>query len=153
MHPSHMHVFDETVHLSNSWLIELMQRLGTDDQHLAYRALRATLHALRDQMTAPAAARLAAQLPTMIRGVFFESWRPGGRRRLEGDFLGQVAKEIGDPHIEPAVAARAVVALMTKNMSMGEVGRVIGALAPEIRAIWMSEETVLSPPAPRPARL
>lgn len=155
MQASPIHVFDETVHLSNGWLTELMQRLATEEPHLAYRALRATLHALRDQMTAVAAARFAAQLPTLLRGVFFEGWRPRGRGRLvAGDFLGQVAKEIGDPAVDAAVVARAVVALMAERMSMGEVGRVIGGLPPEIRAIWVHEETVLSPPASaRPVRL
>lgn len=151
MHPSHMHVFDETVHLSNAWLIELMQRLGIEDQHVAYRALRATLHALRDQMTPAAAARFAAQLPILLRGVFFEGWRPRGRQRVvEGDFLGQLAQEIGDPTVDATTVARAVMALMAQKLSMGEVGRVVGRLPPELREIWVHEEIVLTPPAPMP---
>ena len=44
--------FDETVQLSNQWLNELMRAVDWDDKHRAYRLLRATLHALRDRLTA-----------------------------------------------------------------------------------------------------
>jgi uncharacterized protein (DUF2267 family) len=33
--------FDRSVHKSNEWLKELMERLGTDDRRYAYRVLRA----------------------------------------------------------------------------------------------------------------
>ena len=39
--------FDRTLQLTNLWLKDLTMRLGTEDRHLAYLALRTTLHALR----------------------------------------------------------------------------------------------------------
>ena len=36
----------------------------------AYRVLRAVLHALRDRVTVDVAAKFAAQLPTLLRGVY-----------------------------------------------------------------------------------
>jgi uncharacterized protein (DUF2267 family) len=44
-------VFDTTLHKTNAWLSELMQGAHLADRHAAYRALRATLHALRDRLT------------------------------------------------------------------------------------------------------
>ena len=46
--------FDETVHLSNLWLNELMAAVEWDDKPRAYRLLRTTLHALRDRLSANA---------------------------------------------------------------------------------------------------
>jgi uncharacterized protein (DUF2267 family) len=50
-------------------LSEVDEELGGEDRECAYRALRAVLHALRDRLTVDVSAKLAAQLPTLIRGV------------------------------------------------------------------------------------
>ena len=34
------------------------------------------LHTLRDRLTVDVAAKLAAQLPTLIRGIYYEDWDP-----------------------------------------------------------------------------
>ena len=38
-------VFGTTVHETNFWLKDVMERIGTDDRHSAYSTLRAVLHA------------------------------------------------------------------------------------------------------------
>jgi uncharacterized protein (DUF2267 family) len=35
-------VFDSTVQSTNLWLKDIMERIKTDDRHLAYQVLRAT---------------------------------------------------------------------------------------------------------------
>ena len=62
-------VFDTTVQETNLWLKAIMEGLHTDDRHLAYVALRATLHALRDRIGPENAVHLAAQLPMLVRGL------------------------------------------------------------------------------------
>src|SRR5919204_6184474 len=71
-------VFDKTLQTTNIWLNEIMDDLGPD-RKIAYRALRAVLHALRDRLTVDEAAQLGAQLPLMIRGLFFDMWHPAGK--------------------------------------------------------------------------
>jgi uncharacterized protein (DUF2267 family) len=61
-------VFDATVHKTNEWLNDVMDALSSRDQHQAYAAMRATLHALRDRLTVEEVAQLGAQLPMLIRG-------------------------------------------------------------------------------------
>ena len=68
-------VFDTTVQETNLWLKAVMDGLHTDDRHLAYLALRATLHALRDRLGPENAVHLAAQLPMLVRGLYYEGWR------------------------------------------------------------------------------
>ena len=65
-------VFDRTVQAANLWLKELMDALGWDDRHKAYQGLRTTLHALRDRLTLEEMAQLGAQVPLLIRGVYYE---------------------------------------------------------------------------------
>src|ERR687886_176925 len=60
-----LEVFDRTVQETNIWLGEIAEDLGPDRQ-VAYRVLRAVLHALRDRLTVEQAAHLSAQLPRML---------------------------------------------------------------------------------------
>jgi uncharacterized protein (DUF2267 family) len=38
--------------------------------------LRATLHALRDRLIIDEVAQLSAQLPMLIRGLYYKGWDP-----------------------------------------------------------------------------
>jgi len=133
--------FDETLHLSNIWLNELMEQLDWDDKRRAYRALRAVLHALRDRLTAHEAVHLGAQLPMLIRGLYYENWHmkdfaPG--ERTKSAFLQHVAAELRDPTMDSEQSTRQVFALLAHKISPGEVEDVKKMLPPEIRALWPS---------------
>jgi uncharacterized protein (DUF2267 family) len=136
--------FDSTYRTTSAWLRELMHELGWDDPRRAYAALRAVLHALRDRLTVAEAADLAAQLPMLIRGLFFEGWRPNevpvkGRRRE--DFLAHVAAAFrDDPGVYPEAVAGAVFQVLRRHVSAGEVGAVKGLLPAEIRSLWPEGE-------------
>src|SRR5512145_259188 len=72
---AHVEVIDRSVEKANIWLKELAAELG-DDRTAAYRALRAVLHALRDRLTVDEAAQLAAQLPLLVSGIYYDGWDP-----------------------------------------------------------------------------
>ena len=55
---------------------EFAAEFGTEDRQFAYRVTRAWLHALRDRLPVPVAANFAAQLPEVLRGVFYGGWSP-----------------------------------------------------------------------------
>jgi uncharacterized protein (DUF2267 family) len=65
-----LEVFDKTVHTTNAWLKEIMEATGLDRRR-AYRALAAVLHALRDRLTVDEVAQLGAQLPILVRGLYY----------------------------------------------------------------------------------
>src|SRR5659263_201271 len=80
------------------WLNDLAEQLGTDDHRQAYRVLRAYLHALRDRLPVDEAAQLAAQLPELIRGIYYEGWNPSSttvRYRDLADFLDRISADAG----------------------------------------------------------
>ena len=66
--------FDKTIQETNLWLKDIMERLNTNDRHHAYSTLRAVLHTLRDRIGPESAAHLGAQLPMLLRGLFYEGW-------------------------------------------------------------------------------
>lgn len=135
--------FDETVHTTNSWLKELMEELGWDDRGRAYSALRATLHALRDRLPADAAAHLAAQLPMLVRGFYYEGWRPLGsraRERTKREFVERIERAFqNDPNVDPERVVRAVFRLLARHISEGEIKDIRGNLPEGIRSLWRAE--------------
>src|ERR1035438_1312523 len=69
-------IIEHSVEKAHIWLKEVAAEMGDEDRQSAYRALRAVLHTLRDRLTVDVAVKLAAQLPTLIRGIYYEDWDP-----------------------------------------------------------------------------
>jgi uncharacterized protein (DUF2267 family) len=70
--------FDTTVDKTNHVLKEIEQAYGwtKEQRNRSYEALRAVLHAVRDRLPVDEAAHLAAQLPMLVRGIYYEGWDP-----------------------------------------------------------------------------
>ena len=62
--------------VAHKWVGTVAAEFDTDDFEFVYGVLRAWLHTLRDRLTVEAAAHFSAQLPDLIRGVFFAGWDP-----------------------------------------------------------------------------
>lgn len=125
-------IFDRSIQETNVWLKAIMRELETDDRHFACTALRATLHALRDRIGPENAVHLGAQLPTLIRGLYYEGWHMAGtptKERDKADFLEHVAWTFaGRRGIESEQVARAVFNVLWEKVDPGEVAKVINML-------------------------
>ena len=130
-------VFDRTLQKTNVWLTDVMAELDIEDRHTAYSALRATLHALRDRLTVDEAANLAAQLPLLIRGVYFENWHPAGtplKERHKEQFLEHIKRDLPDQ--DPERVARAVFSVLAGYVTAGEIEDVVWMLPEGVRELW-----------------
>ena len=132
-------VFDETIQKTNTLLKSIETELGwTDHRKLSYAALRSVLHALRDRLAIQESAQLTAQLPLLVRGVYYESWHPAvtPKKLKKDEFLEEVRK--GFPYStdrEPAELIRAVVKAMRLFVSEGELEDVFSELPKDLRAM------------------
>lgn len=136
---AHIEVFDTTVQKTYDWLNELGGILGTGNRRLLYRALRSTLHALRDRLPIEEVAQLGAQLPMLVRGLYYEGWDPTGkptRVRDKDEFLVPIALALANDPIDPEEAARGVFQLVANRITAGEMQDVKHILPAEIRALW-----------------
>jgi uncharacterized protein (DUF2267 family) len=117
-----------------------MARLGWQSQDRAYHALRAVLHALRDRLSVDHVAALAAQLPMLVRGFYYEGWRPRGKplkERHKEEFLAHIAAEFrGDPNVDPERITRMVFQVLSKHVTSGEIENVTHSLPAELRSLW-----------------
>lgn len=136
-----LQVFDSTVQESNRWLALLLQKIGGEDRHRAYVILRATLHALRDRLGTHSAAHFAAQLPMLLRGLFYEGWRPSdspSKERHIPDFLDAFRS-----HLPPGMAVnaeqavRAVFSVIWETIDPGEVGKILEVMPRDLRDLWL----------------
>lgn len=135
------HVWDRALHRGNAWLQELSGELGWDDLDASLLALRAVLHALRDRLTPNEAVQLAAQLPLLLKGVYFDGWRPSAtpvKTRNREEFLAQVRRPLirGIPEADPEGVTRAVFKLLDEHVSGGEIADVRNMLPAEWGDLW-----------------
>ena len=133
--------FDKTVQESNLWLKDVMERLNTYDRRHAYSTMRAVLHALRDRIGPENAAHLGAQLPMLLRGLFYEGWDPTGKptkERHESAFLAHIARELpraaGPGEIEQG--ALAVLDVLSKHIDRGAAVKLAAILPQDLRRFW-----------------
>ena len=135
-----LEVFDETLQKTNIWLKDIMHELGRDNRRLAYRALRAVLHALRDRMTVEEAAHLSAELPMLVRGIFYEQYRPTDmpvKIRDQQEFLDYVNREIADAtELTPQEAANAVFLCLNRHLNPGQARQARDMMHESIRRLW-----------------
>lgn len=117
--------FDATVHKTNHVLRQIEQSLGwpKERRNLSYNALRAVLHALRDRLPVDEAAHLAAQLPMLVRGIYYEGWDPS-RVPVKMDreeFLARVRREFPfDTDVDTERLVRAVLEALREHITDGE---------------------------------
>jgi uncharacterized protein (DUF2267 family) len=129
---------ERSVHKTNEWLADLAGDLGVDRDE-AWRILRALLQLLRDRITIDEAAQLAAQLPHVLRGVFYEGFDPGHRPDKLRDpdaFLARLAEraELAGP-TNASLAAEAAMRALRRHVSTGEIDEVLAQLPAPIRAV------------------
>lgn len=135
-----VNAFDKTLQQSYIWVDEIARELGeNNNRQKAYSALRAVLHALRDRMTVDEAAHLAAQLPMLIRGTYFEGWDPSvnpQRYRRKDEFLERIVSEIPVDKNESERLAKAVFACLDHHVAEGEISDLRNQLPEELRTLW-----------------
>jgi uncharacterized protein (DUF2267 family) len=136
-----LEVFDASLQKTQVWLNDLMSELGWEDKpQNASLALRTALHALRDRLTVEEAVHLGAQLPILIRGVYYEGWKLTGKPKKErhkSDFLDHITAVFRDDDtVDPEKVMRAVFKVLARHISQGEIENVKHLLPRTLQELW-----------------
>lgn len=86
-----------TVDRTNEVLRQIETAYGwtKERRNQSYAALRVVLHALRDRLTVEESAHFAAQLPVLVKGIYFDGWDPSAipAKLDREEFLQRVRRE------------------------------------------------------------
>ena len=132
--------FNASLQKTYEWVEDVRQAMRSGSRQTAYTALRGVLHALRDRLIPEEACDLAAQLPTILRGVFFEGWSPAHKpvKMSRDQFIARVWEEVsGTPEtIDPEECVTAVFEVLERRIAAGEIAEIRGALPKQFQQLW-----------------
>jgi uncharacterized protein (DUF2267 family) len=115
---------EAAVQKSREWIREVSDITGREEAD-SLQMMRGVLHVLRDRLPVAEAADLAAQLPVLLRGYYFEGWRPVQQPvayRNRREFLDAVAAQFEPAgNLDPQQAVETVLGLLEKKISAGEM--------------------------------
>lgn len=137
-----LYQFDEALRATNIWLKDIMETLRWTERSHAYRALKAVMHEVRDRLPVPLAANFSAQMPLLIRGLFFEGWSPGSdhqpERSLEA-FLAPIEKAFETyPGVKAESVAAAVFDVISRHISPGDVDNVLHTMPKAVQELALA---------------
>lgn len=148
-------VFDKTLQSTHIWLNEIGEQLIPDRQ-LSWRVLGVVLRTVRDRLPTDLSAHLGAELPLLIRGAYYDQFRPSAQpvdlRDLES-FIERIAEDLSDARpVDPRDAFRAVLVTLSRHIPRGQIDKVMQSLPRDVRDFWRSAEEAVVPP-PRPGEV
>lgn len=152
-------VLDRTVQQTNQWLDDVAALIDAPDRQLAYQALRAVLHALRDRIAADDAAHLAAQFPLLVRGIFYDDYRvdtgpetraaaPSATLDPRAAFLERLDRSVfRGLEMQPERVARAVFKVIAGHIDPPELEKLARRFPEDLRDLWPDLPNLPQPPA------
>lgn len=134
--------FTQAAQQAQHWVNELAGNLNWDERR-SYRLLRCVLQALRDWLPQQETADLSAQLPTLIRGIYFEGWKPletPVSDRSKDEFIARIQGAFSDDLLnDPEQAVTAVFRLLDRHVSPGEIEDVRNSMKKTLRDLWPAD--------------
>lgn len=128
-----------SVQLTQVWLKELRDNGDLANLDEALTVLRVVLHQLRDRLTMEEAVDLGAQLPMVIRGIYYEGWRPHKvptKVHSRQKFIDQTLIKLLPSTVPTERAVRDVFAILVHHCDPGEISDVIGQMPDELKGLW-----------------
>lgn len=137
---ANLHSLDHAVQVTREWVRDLGRLLDWEDEHRTWRMMRVTLQSLRDWLDVNEAAHLGAQLPMVVRGLYYEGWRPAKTPVQDNSkeaFLARIEEAFyKDPIDDPEEAVCSVFRHLNHHISAGEVKDVRLRLPKHLRELW-----------------
>ncbi|MDF3048051.1 MAG: hypothetical protein K0R73_1169 [Candidatus Midichloriaceae bacterium] len=129
----------KNLHKAYVWLHEIDDKLDIDNLDAALAVLRIVLHEIRDHIPIDNSAHLSAQLPTFIRGLYYEGWKPSAvpiKDRTNEEFERDIARALSAyPGVDPVEAVWAVYDTLCAHINEEEIAKVLKVLPKGIRRV------------------
>jgi uncharacterized protein (DUF2267 family) len=131
---------NHAVQQTQEWLKELRDSAGLADETEALSVFRIVLQQLRDRLTVEESVQLAAQLPLIFRGIYFEGWVPSQvpdkTVRTQQQFLDKVVVKMLPRTLPPEPMVKNVFAILAHHLDPGEIADVIAQQPDDLKGLW-----------------
>lgn len=135
-------ILEKNIQHTMRWVYAIEEECNweEDNKKEAFLALRVVLRELRDLLPLETAIHLSAQLPLLIRGLFFENWSPHVNQpkiRRKEEFLASIADGLFSyPDVDPEEITRSVLKVLSGKISKGELEKIIAVLPNDIKNLF-----------------
>lgn len=141
---THISTIERNLEVTNVWLKELCEELQDVEREEAWRRLGAVLQTMRDRIPVDEAANFAAQLPVLIRGYYYEGWKPEStpqKWRSKDEYCNAVVEKMGPrspsaKEVDPEETIRAVLKVTARHINDDEIEKVKEMHSQEIQELW-----------------
>lgn len=123
----------------DEFVASVQDRANIDTREEAERAIRATLETLAERLLGGEPKDLASQLPPEIAVYLQQPFSGVGAPFTLSEFFRIVSEREGMPLSEASLHARAVIAVLSESVSMGEIEDIRAQLPHDIRQLFMVE--------------
>lgn len=158
--------FRESFRATREWVKTVDEEIGWNSEQYSFAALKVLLQALRDRLTIAEGAELAAQLPLVLQGVFYQNWQPD-RIPVKMDrasflvsvreaFVLSIGLPVEPPKTDATVLVQGVFRALHKKIAEGDIRDVQAVLPTDWEELWPErasaaekEKTESKKPAPK----
>jgi uncharacterized protein (DUF2267 family) len=133
-----LEVLDATYQKAQEWISKVAEVLHLDKGD-AYKALRAVLLTLRDRLPPEEAVHFGAQLPMLLRGLYYEGWKPLQTpiKMSYEEFLQAVQEKIVmEGVVDPIRFTQGVLFVASGFVSAGELDKIWDIMPKDLQTLW-----------------
>ena len=133
-----LETIESTTQKTHEWIARIAEALHMEKRD-AWKSLRAVLQTLRDRLPAELAVHFGAQLPMLVRGLYYEGWEPSKVpiKMSREEFLAVVqSRIIADRVIDPVETVQNVLAIVANHMGGGEMHKVMEAFPGDMQSLF-----------------
>ncbi len=127
---------NRSMQVTMEWLHAIRDELKWDDDERVYDATKAVLHAVRDRLPLEDMTKFSAQLPLIMKGLYFDQYDPTDKPlklRTRAAFLNHVRENFPGANVDPEVAVRGVMRAIAKKSTPHAVEKIALSMPEDIR--------------------
>jgi uncharacterized protein (DUF2267 family) len=135
-----LETIETTTQKTHEWVARIAESMHMEKRD-AWKSLRAVLQTLRDRLPVDLAVHLGAQLPMLVRGLYYEGWKPSKVpiKMSREEFLAVVQSRIvADRVIDPVETVQNVLAVVARHIGGGELRKVMDAFPRDMQPLFLA---------------
>jgi uncharacterized protein (DUF2267 family) len=133
-----LETIESTTQKTHEWIARIAETLHMEKRD-AYKSLRAVLQTMRDRLPVDLAVHFGAQLPMLVRGLYFEGWEPSKVpiKMSRQEFLDAVQEKIvAGRVIDPVETVQSVLSVVASHIGAGEVGKLMHSFPHDMQSLF-----------------